>query len=165
MATTVRKGYSALQIGLHWTVALLIVAQFLGHDGIAAAWDAFKDGAAVAPAQLAYLHVIVGLSILMLALWRLWLRFSRGVPPAPETGHPALRLLAKATHVAIYALIIGMPLGGAAAWFLGIEPAAAAHSLAAAALFWLVILHVAGALVEQFVLKSGVLARMAVSED
>jgi cytochrome b561 len=41
-------GYSRLQIALHWAVALLIAAQFLFHDGIAAAWRALVRGAEAA---------------------------------------------------------------------------------------------------------------------
>ena len=34
------KGYTRLQIALHWGAALLIVQQYLFKDAIAAAWDA-----------------------------------------------------------------------------------------------------------------------------
>lgn len=32
MAVPVRKGYSTLQIGLHWVIALLIAVQILYHE-------------------------------------------------------------------------------------------------------------------------------------
>lgn len=165
MARTARTGYSALQIGLHWTVALLIVLQFLAHESIVNALDAHQAGEILATPPLAYLHIAVGFTILVLAIWRLVLRFTRGVPPLPANEPAPLKFLAHATHFGIYALIIGMPISGAVAWFLGVEQAAGAHSLAFAVLFLLVVLHVAGALFHQFVLKSSVLSRMAVAED
>ncbi len=73
--------------------------------------------------------------------------------------------MAKATHFLIYALIIGMPISGAVAWFGGVPGAAAAHVLAKSVLLVLVILHVAGALFQQFLLKSNVLTRMVMSQD
>jgi cytochrome b561 len=167
MPAPVRKGYSTLQIALHWAVAGLIVVQFLGHDSMEAAWRALRRGEAV-PADAASganFHAIVGLVILVLALWRLYLRFTRGVPGLPENEPAPLKWLAHGTHYAIYALIVGMPIGGAAAWFLGVAPAAQAHGLAATALFGLVLLHLAGGLFQAVVMRSGVLARMAIPEE
>ena len=166
MPAPVCKGYSTLQIGLHWAVAILIAVQFLFHDPMEDAWDALRDGGAI-PAEAAFganVHAIVGLTILVLSLSRLYLRFTRGVPPLPEDEPAPLKLVANGTHVLLYALIIGMPLGGAAAWFLGVAPAAWLHGLGAPVLFFLVLLHIVGGLFQKFVLKSNVLTRMAVPE-
>jgi cytochrome b561 len=76
-----------------------------------------------------------------------------------------LQFLAKATHVLIYALIIGMPISGSIAWFAGVPAAADAHELAKNLLLALVVLHVAGAIFQQFVLKSNVLTRMVMTLD
>jgi len=166
MPAPVRKGYSTLQIGLHWAVAILIAVQFLFHDAMEDAWEAFSEGDAVPSdsAAGANIHAIVGLIILVLALSRLYLRFTRGAPPLPEDEPAPLKLVANGAHVLLYALIIGMPLGGAAAWFFGVAPAARVHGLGATVLFWLVVLHILGGLFQQFVLRSNVLARMAVPE-
>ena len=145
------KGYSALQIGLHWAVAGLIVIQFLAHDGIEHAWRAFDRSEPPAADDLrwAYLHIAFGYTIFVLALWRLWLRFTRGAPALPENEPAILKFVANATHVLIYVLIVGMPLSGGVAWFFGVGAAAAAHSLAKDALFVLVCLHIIGALAQQ----------------
>jgi cytochrome b561 len=167
MAVPVRKGYSALQIGLHWLVALLIVFQFLFHDPMEKAWDALRDGLTV-PADSVFgsnLHAATGLLILVLALLRLGLRFRRGAPALPGNEPALLKMVANGTHVLLYALIIAMPLGGAAAWFLGVAPAARVHGLAATVLFWLAALHILGAFFQQFVLRTNILARMAVPEE
>lgn len=162
-----RKGYSGLQIGLHWTVAFLIVFQFLAHEGMERAWRAFAGNGAADPADssMANLHVIAGLSIFVLALWRLWLRYTVGAPPLPANEPAPLRILAKATHILIYVFIIGMPISGSVAWFAGVPAAAEAHSVAQTILLVLVVLHVAGALFQHFILKSNVLTRMVMTLD
>ena len=161
------SGYSALQIGLHWTVAGLVIFQFLAHDAIEHAWRAFTGGTAPDPdgQGMVTLHIVSGALIFVLAAWRLWLRLTRGVPALPANEPAALKFVARATHFLIYALILGMPISGAVAWFGGVQGAAGAHVLAKTVLLGLVILHVAGALFQQFFLKSNVLTRMVMSQD
>jgi len=167
MTAPPRKGYSGLQIGLHWTVALLVLFQFLASGAIESAWRAYARNAPqdASASGFVYLHIVCGLLILFLALWRLWLRFTVGAPPLPANEPKPLRFLAKATHFLIYALIIGMPISGSVAWFAGVPAAAGAHVAAKTVLLALVILHVAGALFQQFVLKSSVLSRMVMTLD
>ncbi len=77
-------GYSRIQIGLHWIAAALIVAQFVLHDPIVAAWDAIPKGEIPEISLLVWFHVIGGSVILALAIWHLALRIKRGVPALPE---------------------------------------------------------------------------------
>ena len=156
------SGYSLAQIILHWGVVVLVICQFLFSDAMENAWDAVREGAAV-PADVATganLHAAAGIAILVMALMRLFLRFTRGAPALPSSLAPPLALLAKVTHFLLYALIIGLPLGGAAAWLGGVAPAARVHGLGANILFWVAILHALGALYEHFVMRTDVLRRM-----
>ena len=73
---------------------------------------------------------------------------------------PALKLVASGTHILFYVLLIGMPLSGAAAWILGVAPAAQAHSVAEKLLILLIGLHVLAALAQHFWFKTDVLKRM-----
>ena len=152
--------YSAMQIALHWTVAVLVIFQVLLHDGMEEAWDAYEDGEPVVVGLPVILHIVVGVTILALAIWRIGLRMRRGAPPLPEDHPAALKLVADANHYLLYALLILMPLTGASAWFLGIEDAAELHELGKTLLLILVGLHIAGGLAEHFVLKTNVLRRM-----
>jgi cytochrome b561 len=156
------SGYSGLQIALHWTVAALIVYQIAAHESMAAVWEALEDGEQAGPtdAFLAQIHVWGGIAILVFAVWRLWLRYTRGAPALPQSEHWAARLVAHATHVLLYAVMLGAPLLGAAAWFGGIEQAAEIHEMVKFPLIALVVLHAGGALVQHFVLKTDVLKRM-----
>ena len=153
------KGYSHLQIALHWIAALLIVQQFVFKDAISAAWDAATKGLEVAFNPLVLAHVAGGVLIFLFALWRLTLRARRGVPPAIEASK-LQGVLAKLTHFGLYALMILMPVSGSVAWFGEVDLAAQGHNILKFALLALVALHVAGAPYHQFVLRDGTLARM-----
>lgn len=157
----VLKGYSARQIRLHWIVAVLIVLQFVLHEPIAEAWDQIEDGGS-SPAfnWLVLSHIFGGALVLIFALWRLVLRQTRGVPPAPEAEPAPLRLAAHLGHLALYALMILMPLSGAAAWFGGIEAAAEVHEAMKPLMILLVAVHVLAAIWHQVWLKDGLMDRM-----
>lgn len=158
MAAPETTGYTRLQIALHWLIALLILFQFLVHDGMEEAWRAqFRGGEGGNP----WPHIVVGSLVLILAAIRLVLRLTKGAPPHPAGQHPALGLVAKIVHGLIYALIFIMPLSGLAAWFGGAQQAAMGHSGPfKTALIALILVHIAGALVQQFVFRSGVIRRM-----
>ncbi|MDE0333914.1 MAG: cytochrome b/b6 domain-containing protein [Defluviicoccus sp.] len=161
MAET-RLGYSTAQIALHWTVAVLVVLQIVLHDAIVAAYAAARGVGAATEADLflADLHVAFGVAVFALALMRVVLRVRRGAPPPPRDEHPALRMAARATHIALYALILGMPVTGGLAWFGGIEAMAELHGAGKAAILVLVGLHILGALYQHFYLRTDVLRRM-----
>lgn len=153
-------GYSRAQIVLHWAIALLIILQFVLHEPMSEAWDALQKGRDFAFNPLIAQHVFGGLVILLLVVWRLGLRLRRGAPPPPEQEHPVLKLAAHATHWLFYALMILMPVSGAAAWFGGVETAADGHEAMKVVLLLLVLIHAAAALMHRFILKTGVMERM-----
>ncbi|MEZ5930640.1 MAG: cytochrome b [Alphaproteobacteria bacterium] len=152
--------YSLPQIALHWVVAVVIAAQYLLDDGIGEAWHAVRDGLAPTYGPLVLAHIVGGVLVLALVAWRLGLRLRHGAPPPPEDEHPALQKAAKATHWALYALLIILPVSGLVAWFGGIRDAAEVHEILTNVLLGLVGLHVAAALFHHFVLKSEVMRRM-----
>lgn len=152
-------GYSRAQIALHWVVFLLIAQQYLFKDAMSGAWDRVSEGLEAGFDPLVLAHVAGGALVLILALWRLTLRARRGVPPAIENGK-VQGLVAKLTHVGLYAVMILMPISGSVAWFGGVEAAAQGHNVIKVVLLALVALHVVGALYHQFVLRDGTLARM-----
>lgn len=160
--STSPQGYSKLQIWLHWVVVLLVLFQFVGNQGMGNAWEALARGGVAQPADLqwAYLHAAAGVLTLLLVVWRFYLRFTRGTPPLPENEPRALKFAAHAAHFLLYALLVVVPVSGAVAWFGGIEQAAAAHAVLKTVLLAVVLLHIAGALYQRFILKSNVLERM-----
>lgn len=154
------SGYSPWQIRLPWLAAVLIVLQVVLHEPIAAAWKALQDGASPAFDPVVAGHVAGGIAIFLFTLWRLVLRARRGAPAAPDADPAAIRLAAMATHVALYALMLLMPISGALAWFGGVVTAAAVHAAMVPALIALVGLHVLAVLWHQFGRRDGVLRRM-----
>lgn len=153
------KGYSRLQIALHWLVFALIAQQYIFKEAIAAAWGRLREGLELGFDPLVLAHVLGGALVLVFALWRLMLRARRGVPPAIEVGK-LQSLLGKITHGGLYALMILMPLSGALAWFGGVEAAAQGHDVMKIILLALVGLHVLAVPFHRIVLKNKVMSRM-----
>ena len=158
-ATTAPTGYSRLQIVLHWLIFVLIAQQYIFRDAMSAAWDRVARGLEAGFDPLVLTHVAGGALVMIFALWRLALRAGRGVPPVIDASKEQ-GILAKLTHIGLYALMILMPISGSLAWFGGIEIAAQGHNVMKIILLALVALHVVGALYHQFILRDGTLARM-----
>jgi cytochrome b561 len=126
----------------------------------------------------------MGVTILTLSLLRLGWRIGHPAPPLPEHYSRPVRLLARATHVLFYVVLIGMPLTG---WIMtsdsprpypdvwGVLPwpklpgvgedlseaAGGLHTEVILKMFWVLLaLHIAGALKHQFLDRDGTLWRM-----
>ncbi len=155
-------GYSSLQIGLHWAVVVLVAFQYVAHSGMEAAWNALRrdELPAAEKVVLTNLHIGAGILVLLLAAARIGLRLTRGAPPPPADEPRLLQLLSEVVHVAIYALLILLPLSGLVAWFLAIPAAGSVHVPLKNALLLAIALHVAGALFQHFIRRSDVLMRM-----
>lgn len=132
--------------------------------------------------KLYALHKALGFSIFLMVAARLFLRLVDSRPTPPDGVSARDRSLARVAHVALYGLMILLPLTGffynSAAgfplnWFglakipALIEPneavqlwAGAAHYTLGLLLSVLVLLHVAAALRHHFLLRDGVLRRM-----
>ncbi len=169
-----RSRYSSVAIALHWTIALLIVANVIG----ALVAESIDKATA---ATIMALHKSNGLTILVLSLGRLGWRLTHGFPPFPASTPAWDAFLARANHVAFYVMMIAVPLAGwmmvsadpgPLQWF-GLfgwpklpvdratgETAHDAHVILALTTVALVPLHVAGALKHHFIDKDNVLARM-----
>ncbi|MGO6729195.1 cytochrome b [Rhizobium ruizarguesonis] len=155
--------YSLSQRFLHWAVALLIFFNLLFPDGMNIWHRLMRRGQVPTPEQIssANIHAYVGIAILVLAVLRLGLRFTKGVPDEIAQEPVIFRLAARLAHAGLYILIFAMPLSGIAAYYFGIDPAGSFHADVLKIILWaLIAAHVAGALVHQFYWKSNVLRRM-----
>ncbi len=167
MTRTAPTGYSRAQILLHWAIAGLVAIQFFASGGMEASFRAFVEGTVPAGADLRFanFHAVAGLTIFALMLARVYLRLTRGAPALPANEPRLAKFAAHATHGLFYVVLIGMPISGSVAWFLGVEPAGNAHGLASTVLLVLIGLHLAGVLAQFFVFRSNVLARMTTTGD
>lgn len=99
--------YSNLSIALHWLMLVMLVAvyclmEFRGY---------FPRGSEGRDA-MKHWHYVLGLSVFVLVWIRIAARAIGGVPPITPSPSRLQQLAAKAVHVGMYALMIGMPIGG-----------------------------------------------------
>jgi len=159
------KGYSRVQIMLHWAVAVLIVFQLIFGESMTEAWEAIEEGAAANMTLMVWAHIVAGIAVVALVCWRLALRLTRGVPAAPAGESAAIRVAGHLGHAGLYVLMIGAPITGLLAWYGGVTDLAEVHELAKPALIILILVHVAAALYHHFFLKDGLLDRMRKPQD
>lgn len=155
------RPYSKTQIILHWAVALLIVAQFVLNDGIAAAWRAFRRGQEVTFDPLVAAHVFGGIAILALVVWRLGIRARQGAVAPVEGTSPLMAQVAHWGHIALYGVMVLAAVTGLTAWFGEILIAGELHEWLKPVILVLVGGHVAAAIYHQFYLKDGLMRRMS----
>jgi cytochrome b561/polyisoprenoid-binding protein YceI len=108
--STQAQRYSAVAIVLHWAIAFAIL--FMIPLGL---WmhEQAEDGVITDSVFRAFqLHKSVGLTVLVLSLVRLAWRLMNPPPPMPEHMPAWERFIARATHWAFYALMLGLPLTG-----------------------------------------------------
>jgi len=170
------RSWGSVSKALHWIIVLLIINQWV----IAERADALPKG----PALIAALwwHKSFGITILMLAVIRLVWRWMNPVPDLTAETRPWERVLARISHVLLYALIFAMPLSGwmmssarnfPVSWFgvfqlpdlVGANPRLYErlhdlHGILFAVLVLVAVLHVAGALKHHFIDRNDVLRRM-----
>lgn len=153
MKTT--TGYSGLQIGLHWLIAILIVVAWFTGEGAGEAMERVEEGGVAGFVP----HVAIGLAILALVIVRVLVRLGRGAPAAPGEPGSLATLASDWGHRFIYLLMIVVPLGGLSTFFQ-LADVGELHELGANLLMLVVLGHALMALYHQYVLKDGLLRRM-----
>ncbi|UWU26190.1 cytochrome b/b6 domain-containing protein (plasmid) [Rhizobium sp. CB3060] len=106
----VHSQYDVVAIGLHWATAVLVTSM------IPMGWWMVRAIENPDTRQLAYqlfqIHKSIGFVILALTLVRIFWRLTHPVPALPSGMKGWERFLARATHVAFYALLLAIPLTG-----------------------------------------------------
>lgn len=172
--------YSRTARTLHWiTVALVAVQVPVGvtmvyRGNTLNVWDALTGA-------LYSGHKLIGLTLLIVVLWRLAYRCTRGAPPDEPTIERWQKLASHANHWALYLLLVATAVTG----YIGISlfpaldildgftlpglvapdkaaanRAFAVHGALAISLLLLIAVHVAAALYHHCVRKDNVLGRM-----
>lgn len=172
--------YSRIARTLHWTTVVLLAIQFpvglyMVYRGSSLnLWDNLTNA-------LYSSHKLVGVTILLLVLWRLVYRMTRGVPADEPTIEPWQRVVSRLNHWGLYTLLIAAPIAG----YIGISlfpaldifglislPAVTApdkeaaktvfgvHGLLVSLLALMIALHLGAALYHYLIRKDNVLGRM-----
>lgn len=154
------RTYSGLQISLHWVIAALIFVQLTFNVDMQKAFAQRLVAQTLPDNMGATIHMVIGVSILALAIARLFIRTRRGVPEPQKGTHWLIICLSHMTHILLYGFIFFMPVSGALGWFAGIELAGVLHELGRLILIPAILLHVGGAMFEEIVLDRRVISRM-----
>ena len=157
------QSFSTAQRILHWAMAALIGSQFLtgqvfdrSHEAAAGAQAAFGP-----PPLPILVHVAVGVTVLALAVARLFLRIVKGAPESPSEEPRFFQFAAAGGHIALYALMFMMPITGLTAFFGHVGLAGRIHAGPLKLLLLvLIVIHVCAVAVHQFVWRTDVLRRM-----
>jgi cytochrome b561 len=99
--------YSTLSISLHWLTLLLLAAVYACIE----LRVLFERGSDAREAIKTW-HFMLGLSVFVLVWVRLIARWVGGVPPITPPLPAWQRTLSGLVHLALYLLMIGMPIGG-----------------------------------------------------
>lgn len=160
---------------VHWLMAAMVLAMlFIGVGMVSTAGPLY-------PVLLA-LHRPVGIAILLLVLIRLPLRLATGAPALPSDMSPLEKVIAKGSHVLLYASMVAMPLIGWAMLSAGGYPVQVtkaftlpailphdlrlyallrgAHTMVAILFFALILAHLSAALMHGLIRRDGVLRSM-----
>ena len=171
-----RHRYGLISQALHWGIMLLVLVQLVLGVG------AYNSPPVGERLVIHHLHYSLGITIFALMLARLGWRLLSAPPPLPRSVNGLQRVAANGTHVAIYVLLLAMPVVGwlycsaselTTTWFgivtipnpLGPSARLAValkmlHMDMAGALVTLIVMHISAAFWHQFVHKDNLLARM-----
>lgn len=167
--------YAAVQIWIHWLTALCIAGL------VAAGLTMTRIGPGALTNALYELHKSFGLIVVALVVARLLARATYGAPPhAPMPGWQLLA--ARISHVALYLLIVIVPLSGWAAtsaccapvnlfWTIDMtlpvargfdvaRPIFVVHNYAAYLMMFVAFVHAGAALQHHYLQRDDTLARM-----
>jgi cytochrome b561 len=168
--------YGSLSIAMHWLMLLLLIAVYACIE----LRELFPKGSDIREALKVW-HYMLGLSVFVLVWLRLAMHLSGTTPRiVPEQG-PWQRLSARLMHVALYVLMIAMPLagwlilssGGKPIPFFGLQlPALVGenkgladaikeiHEIGGTIGYYLIGLHAAAALFHHYIKRDNTLTRM-----
>ena len=168
--------YGALNIGLHWLMLLLIAAVYALME-LRGIFPKGSDGRVL----MMNLHYSLGLSVFALAVIRVLVNLSSKAPAIVPDPPGLQKRLAKLVQLALYVLMLGLPLAGwltlsakgAPIPFFGLQlPALIAasestarlikdvHETGAAVGYFLIGLHSAAALWHHYFMRDNTLLRM-----
>ncbi|MBN8654983.1 MAG: cytochrome b [Anaerolineae bacterium] len=173
MTKTTPTRYSPLMVTLHWLTFLLILAEFI----LGETTSRIPNDTVAKLTPLA-IHMLLGITILLVIITRFVVRMRTPQPAYVSTGSAFLDGLGKCVHYALYLFVFLMALSGLTLSaqaglpqivFGGVGslpsdfyifPPRLVHEFIAPVLFLLFLLHVGAAFYHQWFLKDKLFSRM-----
>jgi len=152
--------YDFSQILLHWLIAILIGVNYLLGDAMSDAFKALvRSGGTGTLDGGANAHRLIGMAVIALVLVRIVLRLFRKGPPE-AAGPKMMQMAAKLGHLALYVLMIAVPLTGFLS-FNGLNrDLGEVHEVVTNLLLLVAFGHALMAFYHHYILKDGLLSRM-----
>lgn len=168
--------YSAASIALHWIMLLLLAAVYAAME-----LREYYPRGSDPRETLKSLHYMLGLTVLLFVAIRIYARATRRAPPIVPPLRNWQRAAAGVTHLALYALMIAMPIAGwvilsaegtpVPFWGLTLPPLVAeskalahqveeVHETIGKIGYFLIGIHAAAALLHHYVVRDNTLLRM-----
>ena len=151
--------YDTRQLVVHWAIVMLVAMQFLMNEGMVRSFMESTEVGAFVLTGGAITHATGGTFILLVMLYRVWLRSRYGAPPPPSSLPHWLQRVSRANHYAFYALLIAMPLVGWLAIVTLWGWVGLLHVVSGWLLLALIVAHAAGAFWHAFK-RDGTIARI-----
>lgn len=98
---------NSLLIALHWIMLLLLIGVYAAIEG-----RAYFPRGSEARDEIKAWHYTLGLTVFILVWIRLAVRLLTTMPPVVPPPQRWQRIASRVVHVALYVLMIGMPIGG-----------------------------------------------------
>jgi cytochrome b561 len=167
--------YSKTAKWLHWLMAVVLLFDLTVAQSFSDMPDAEK-------ADILTVHSSIGITLLLLVLFRLFWRYRNPAPALPTNMAGWQRIASKASHHTLYTLMVivpltglyiadysplvvspfgAFPMGGEGMSEAGFLAVRSAHEIATEALIILIALHFGAALFHRLFQKDGVFQRMA----
>jgi len=170
------KRYGSLSIKMHWLMAILIIATFAFIE-----CRVFFEKGTDTRDLFKMWHFMLGLSVLLMVLIRLYFRFQQVSPKITPELSRMQNMASKGAHILLYIFMIAMPVAG---WFMlsafgkpipffGLElPALIGvnkelgksikeiHELVGEVGYYLIGFHAVAALIHHYIQKDDTLTRM-----
>ncbi|WP_139975624.1 MULTISPECIES: cytochrome b [Brucella/Ochrobactrum group] len=102
-----RPAYTLVQKFLHWSVFLLVICAYLVTFG-----EDFYPHGSPERSTVWWLHISIGLLLLVFVAYRIMVRAFVGTPAMPDTMSPLEKTAAKSAHHLLYILLVLIPILG-----------------------------------------------------
>ncbi|MDG2356573.1 MAG: cytochrome b/b6 domain-containing protein [Paracoccaceae bacterium] len=162
MHSSQEKNYHFGQIILHWLIAVLVFYQYVSSNGFSDDKLNKCKNSELASVECDFFasHYQVGLFIFGLMILRVGMRLYFGAPMLSNKVPSIIKVLGKISHLALYLLVIAMPITGLLGWYVDSGTVLPIHKGLSNVLLSLILIHICAVGFHEGVLGSSLIQRM-----